>query len=523
MYDELRRRPIKRRVAVLNRSLLGQVTLTAILLSRVSAAAQAIVPATLTLGEAIEVARSNNPGFRATRNNEEVADWAVRAAYGALVPRASTNFALSWQGAGEQVFGSLTAEQLGFANQPSFLFSRYGLSVDYTIDGARLLAPGQAQADRRSLRAQVSAAEATLVSEVTQGYIDVLRQVEEVRVSEQQRERARFNLRLAEAQLQVGAATAVDVAQAEVALGRAEVTVLQTTNALATARIVLLQRMGVDLESPFVPTTPFVLSEPLWSVDELYGLAVESNPILQSLRALRSASSYGIKMAKSTYLPTLTLSAGLSGFTRQASNTDFEIRRAEAQAQGSVSTCLFTNDLFLRLADPLPPRDCSALAFTNAMAQEIEERNRTFPFNFTNNPASASMIISLPLFEGLSRHREVAEARIRLEDLDYDLREEELGLRANITVTLATLRAAYQAALIEVQNQIVADEQLRLARERFSVGLADFLELLEAETLKVEADREQIAAIFAYHDSLAALEAAIGTSLDTRDGEVRDY
>ena len=72
-----------------------------------------------------------------------------------------------------------------------------------------------------------------------------------------------------------------------------------------------------------------------------------------------------------------------------------------------------------------------------------------------------------------------------------------MALRADIATTLATVRTAYQAALIEAQNQTLADEQLRLARERFTVGLADFLELLEAETLKVEADREQIAAIFA--------------------------
>ena len=44
-------------------------------------------------------------------------------------------------------------------------------------------------------------------------------------------------------------------------------------------------------------------------------------------------------------------------------------------------------------------------------------------------------------------------------------------------------------------------------------GEEAFLELLEAETLKVEADREQIAAIFAYHDSLASLEAVIGGAL----------
>ena len=501
---------------MLTGSLLRRVTLALVLIFPSGAATQEIVPVTLSLEEAIEIARSNNPGFQATRNDEAVADWDVRSAYGALFPSASTNFAVQWQGAGEQVFGSLTAEQLGFANQPSFLFSRYGLSLNYNIDGTTLLAPGQATANRLSTRAQVSLAEATLVFDVTQGYIDVLRQTQEVRVSEQQRERARFNLRLAQAQLEVGTANAVDVAQAAVASGRAEVTMLQTTNALETARIRLLQQMGVDLDSPFVPTTPFLLSEPPWSRDELYRLGLESNPNLRSLRASRSASSYGVKMAKSAYLPTLSFNAGLSGFTRQASSTALQIQQAEAQAQGSIQNCLFTNDLFARLADPLPAQDCSSLAFTDDAAQRIQDQNNVFPLDFTSQPASASLSISLPLFQGLSRQRQVTEAQVQLEDLDHNLREQELALRADIAATLATVRAAYRAALIEEQNQIVADEQLRLARERFRVGLADFLELLEAETLKVEADREQIAAIFAYHDFLANLEAVVGTSLRTQ-------
>ena len=104
---------------------------------------------------------------------------------------------------------------------------------------------------------------------------------------------------------------------------------------------------------------------------------------------------------------------------------------------------------------------------------------------------------------------------MRRDDLDFNLREQELGLRANIATTLSQVRTAYQAALIEEQNQTLADEQLRLATERYAVGLADYLELLEAETLKAEADREQIAAIFAYHDLLAQLEDVVGTSLRT--------
>jgi outer membrane protein len=494
----------------------GALALALLFLPR-GTAAQEFVPIALTLEEAIDIARQNNPGLQAALNDEDVANWNVRSAYGSLFPSASVNGGVSWQGAGEQTFGSLTAEQLGFANQPSFLFSNYNFSLEYQINGRTLMAPGQAKADRVATYAQIAGAEADLIFRVTQGYIDVLRQTEQVRVSEQQRERATFNLRLVDAQLAVGSATGVDVAQAEVSVGRAEVTILQTANALETARIRVLQQMGADLDSPFVPTTPFALSEPLWDREELYELGLESNPNLRSLRASRSSSSYGVRMAKSTYFPSVSLRASTSGFTRQASSSALSVQQGEFQAQSSIQDCLFFNDISSGLTTPLVgfPHDCSEFAFTDADAQQIENRNRGFPFSFTGQPAQVGLTISLPIFQGLSRQRQVSEAQVRLDDLDFNLKEQELALRADIATTLASVRAAYQAALIEEQNQTLADEQLRLARERFTVGLTDFLELLEAETLKVEADREQIAAIFAYHDLLANLEAVVGSSLRT--------
>jgi outer membrane protein len=358
-------------------------------------------------------------------------------------------------------------------------------------------------------------ASANLVFQVTRGYIDVLRQADELRVSEAQLERASFNFRLADAQFAVGSASGVDVAQAEVAVGRAEVTILRTANGLETAQIRLLQQMGVDLDSPFVPTTPFTLSAPRWDRQELYQMGLDNNPNLRSLRASRSSSSYGVTMAKSAYLPSLSLTARTSGFTRQASSTGLSVQQAELQAQGSIQSCLFTNDLYSRLADPLPPQDCSGLAFTDQDARAIENGNRGFPFNFTAQPITAGISISLPIFQGLNRQQQVTEARVRLDDLDLNLREQELALRADIATMLASTRTAYEAALLEERNQTVADEQLRLARERFTVGLAGFLELLEAETLKVEADRSQIEAIFAYHEFLANLEAVVGTSIRT--------
>ncbi|RMH18833.1 MAG: hypothetical protein D6701_05695, partial [Gemmatimonadetes bacterium] len=213
------------------------------------------------------------------------------------------------------------------------------------------------------------------------------------------------------------------------------------------------------------------------------------------------------------YLPTVSLSAGLSGFTRQASSVEGDIRRAEGQALSAIQNCLFQNDLFSRLADPLPPQDCSRFAFTDDQAEAIRRRNDVFPFNFEKSPPSASLTISLPIFQGFSRQRQIEQAEVQREDLDYNLREQELALRADLAANLAAVRTAYRTALIEQRNAEVADRQLALARERFSLGLANFVELLDAETVKVEAERALVAAIYSYHDARAALQAVVGVPL----------
>jgi outer membrane protein TolC len=123
--------------------------------------------------------------------------------------------------------------------------------------------------------------------------------------------------------------------------------------------------------------------------------------------------------------------------------------------------------------------------------------------------------ISIPIFQGRRRQRDLESARISEEDLRYQVRNSELVLKTDIASGLANLQTAYEAALIEEENQVWADEQHRLAQERYRLGSATFLELVEAETVKAGADRDRIAAIFAYHDALASLESVVGTSLRT--------
>ena len=475
------------------------------------------VPGSLSLAEAMELARLNNPAFLASQNDVRVADWDVRSAYGAWFPSASVSGGLGWQGQGEQVLaGALTASQLGLGAQPDYYSSSWRAGLNWSFDGRTLFAPSQAKASREATEARVLEAQIAMETEITRLYLDVLRQDEAVILAEQQLERASFNLRLAEAQAEVGTATLLDVRQAEVQVGRAEVAGLVAQNNRATARLRLLQEIGVDPAQDVALTTTFQLEEPVYDGDALFQEALELNPTLLALRESREASGVGVKIARSAYFPTMSLSAGVSGFAREASDPSSLIAQAQSGVASQAAQCEATNDLYSRLADPLPALDCSRYVFTDEQRRAIVDNNNAVPFDFTRQPPSASLSVSIPVFQGLSRQRNLEAARVQEEDIRLELRSQEIALRASLTAALGQVSTAYAAALIEQRNVALSDEQLRLARERYQIGAISFVELVDAETVKAEADRDLVAAVYAYHDAVTTLEAALGRPLRAR-------
>ena len=323
------------------------------------------------------------------------------------------------------------------AASPPTTSRTYTVGAGYTVNGRTLLAPGQAKAQRTSAGALIREAAAQLEAAVTQAYLNVLLQNEQLVLAEQERERADFNLRLAEGQLEVGTATRLDVTQAEVAVGRAQVAALQAETDVYTSKVRLAQQIGLDPSSEFEVATRFELETPRWTEGQLYDLALEQNPTLGSVRALERSSDYGVKMARSSYFPSLSLSAGFSGFTRQASDSDFLVASARQSALGQVQQCEALNELFTRLSDPLPTADCSRFNLTPAAEQAIRDDNESFPFNFENSPPTFGLSVSIPIFQGFSRQQQVDQARVQRDDLRHQIREQELRLSGDIAAGLA--------------------------------------------------------------------------------------
>lgn len=470
-------------------------------------------PPVLTLEEALELARRNNPAFRSQRNDEGVAEWNVREAYGQLLlPGASASLGATYEGAGTQTFGALVS-----AGSTDFYRSSYSYGLNYSISPASFTGLSAARADRRAAAARTDAAAFSLESSVTRQYLAALRARDEVRVSEQALERAEQTFLLARVRVEAGAAAATDAKQAEVDRGRAEVALLQSRNLLAAEKLRLVEQVGVIPQGDFELEDAFPVTPLEREVEELLSLSLQSHPQLEAFRASERARDASLWSARSQYLPSVSLTAGWSGFTRQVGDEDFLLEQERNSARNRFDSCSQLNLISGGLPTPLPgyPRNCDGLLLSADDEREILAGNRVFPGSFTRQPFILQARVSIPLFNGFTQQRQVGQARAAAEDAREARRAEELRLRTAVTAAHGDVTTQYRIVSIEERNVEVAREQLELARERYRLGAAPFLELMEAEASLVTAERGYLNAVYAYLQARAALEEAVGSRVET--------
>lgn len=495
----------------------------AFLLPAASAAQETtpVPPPELSLEESIDLALRHNPGYRSELNDIGAAEWDVREAWGALLPGASANAGFQYQAEGEFRFGSLTGSELGVGTTPSSYLSDYYLGFDYYLDGATIARVGLERSRLTAASANARAAAIGLATRIKRQYVAALGAQDALAVSRRDVELAEENLELATVLVEIGRAPELEITQAEVALGRAQVDLLTTGNSALNEKLVLLRLMGVEMDRDVELTSDFEVFEPRWSTDELVDLAMEQHPQLRALRANRDAGEAGVRAARLSYLPSLQASAGWSGFAREVSNEGALIDQYRAGLARQLPQCEAANIIFSRLTPPLPPVDC-ATAF--APDPEDEARlladNDVFPFGYSDQPFTARAQISLPIFQGFRRQAQVEEARVLADDARYALRAQELQLKGDVIAAHRTLETAYRAVQIEARNQQLANQQLELARERYRLGALSYIDLSESTTLKARADRAYLASVYSFHQALAALEAAVGRPLTTPLSEI---
>jgi len=465
----------------------------------------------LSLSEAIRLAHEANPDYLIQESQAHNAHWRSREAWGDLVPSVNASNSFGYTASGERRFQSVE-----FGTQPAILSSSYNLGLSVSLTGASFLRPSVVRDRNRAVDAQIEGASAGLVDQVTQAYLLALQADEELRQARTELERTQLLVRQAEAQVEVGAGTPLDIRRAEIQEGQAEVRLLQAENGAVTARLTLGRIVGVSVRSDARLSTGFQLFEPDLDVEELLSRALEENPVLRASRSQRSATMTETRMARAQYLPSVSLSANWTGSVFEPTNLNPLIQERLGQLSSQFDTCLQDNRVRELLSDP--PRDCARFdpsmpAVESQVRQQVRAQNEGFPFDFRGQPLSLSVQFSIPVFTGFSRQLQIEEARVAERNAQQQVRSEELRLRAEVESALRAVRTAHRTVALQARIRETAEEELRLARERFRLGLASSIEVVEAQANLSEAEREEISAVYSFHISFASLEALVGGPL----------
>jgi outer membrane protein len=472
--------------------------------AQVAFAQQPAKGAPLSLEDAINTARRENPLLAQTKNNLRAQDAQVRAAYGQLMPRIDAGFGTSFNQGGTQILqGGIQLPGTDSYN------SSYNLSLSYNVTAAVRYAPRAAKANREAAEADVVSRTEALRAQVTQDYVTAVQTEATAAVLDSLVQTAAGQLELTNAKLEVGAGTIIDVRAAEVALGQARVNSLTAHNNAQVAKLRMFQTMGVPADLDAKLTTTFPIAQPTFTLDSVLSLAHRTHPDLAALKQRQTAADMNVSMQKSSYLPQLSLSTGYSAQAVGYTDDNVSSARAEASALNSFRNCVSMDSL--RAGAGLPRLSCGSPTLSDDALNAARATNR--PWQFNKAPYNVGLRVSLPIFNGFFREQQVENARVQRDNAAYDVRARNLQVTTDVTQAYLNLVTA--AKTVELQTQIAAKsaEDLALNEASYRVGNRTFLDVNVARAQYEQTQIARVNAIYDYHSKFAALEQAVGRPL----------
>ncbi|MCH7890834.1 MAG: TolC family protein [Gemmatimonadetes bacterium] len=403
----------------------------------------------ITLDDALARAVVRSPQLAQSEQALVNAGETRRTAVGAFLPTISTSSGMSVRST--QRFDAAT-DRLVTGSSNSF---NAGLTARYDLfrGGQRFSELDRAAADVAAARARREDQRFNVNFQTKNFFFQALRQEELLTVALRRIEQATQSLEMTRTQQQVGAGTVSDTLRARLEFINSRQAVLNAQIQTRAARFALGRQVGIA--EPVIPVAPDDLEpRPLrLSEGEILEVAENLAPSVQAAEATFEAAREAYSSSKSAYIPSLSLSSGYNWSNQEASFSG-----------GSTSWNL----------------------------------------NFN---------LSYPIFNGFSREASIvrAEYSTRVARLQED--DARLASRQETDAALRTLETSELAIDIAGEAVAVADEDLRVTRERYRLSVAIILDVVTSQIAADQAGVDLVNARYDYVLARAELEAILGRDL----------
>lgn len=405
------------------------------------------IPATWDLQTCIDYALKQNLTIRRNRVNAQSTQVDVKTAKAALFPSLSFSTSQNMVNRPYQESSSIVSgtEILKSSNKTSYN-GNYGLNAQWTVYNGtkRLKTIEQQKLNNRVAQLDVATSENNIMESIMQVYIQILYAAESVKVNEQTLEVSVAQRDRGQALLNAGSIARSDFAQLEAQVGTDRYQLVTAQATLQDYKLQLKQLLELDGEEEMNVYLPELGDEnvlsPLPAKSDVFRAALALRPEIEASKLDVEVSELGIGIAKSGYMPSISLSAGIG--TNNTSGSDF------------------------------------------TFAEQVK--------NGWNN--SVGLTVSVPIFNNRQTKSSVEKARLQRETSNLALQEEQKALYKtieNFWLDANSAQQQYAAARDKLRSTRTSYE---LVSEQFNLGMKNTVELLTEKNNLLQAQQELLQA-----------------------------
>ena len=431
--------------------------------------ASAAESAPLTADDAVRLALQKNTQIAGAEASVLEARSGLWGAYAGVLPTisgsTSRSLTLTDYSRGSTILGSAIIPQAP-ANARSYSGNPAITGSWAFLNPSSLVGLSAARSGLKAARLQRSSTRQDVALATRQQFYQVVKAIHLARVSDSAVQLARDDERRVRALFEVGSVSRSDLLKAQVSTAQSELDSVTKHQDITVQRINLANQIGMDETRLGEVDTVLTVRPQEYDEGSLLAEARRSRPDLIAADAQVASAQASLRSAHWRRLPYLTAQAGY----------DFQTRS---------STRITERNAF-------PPDTIS-----NA-------------FRATNFVFQGSVAINLDLFDGFLTDARVAQARASL----VRARDARDMLQRNLSSQVKEALLNYQAALetdrVARRALESATENLKLTQEKYNVGSATILELIDAQVQLQRAQSDGVSALAAIRVAEAQIDRARG-------------
>ena len=343
--------------------------------------------------------------------------------------------------------------------------------------------------DEEAYKLGVGKARNDIALNVAAAYLQTLLSVEQANIAKVQIDQTRAQLDNTRKLVEAGSMPELNAAQLEAQLATDSSNYITALGTADQNRIQLIALMNLDEETPFKVATPDVDKIPIPPLSELdpayvYQLAISTQPLQQSDSMHIVAGEYAVKSARGAMYPTLT------AFGQLGSNYG----DSYVEPFGSIP---FADTVYTHGGDYI------ATAGNVPVYRKVPYFRQVGNVNFSQ---SRGLQLNIPMLNGRQLRTSYERAKLNLENLQLQLRSDNLTLQQNIYTAYSnsvSALATYNSSTKAVQTQQYAYD---LATKRYEIGILSTIDYITIQTNLFTAKINQVSARYDYIFKVKVLE-----------------